>query len=125
LAHKILKQGLVEWPYDRGARFLRAWLESSSHDPAVRDGASAVAIAEGLLKEGDPDDASALEVLAAGHAETGRFDEALKAVGRALRTAPEDRRPVLEEMHTRYRQAAAATPAPPQERPAGGRTGDD
>jgi tetratricopeptide (TPR) repeat protein len=125
LAHKILKQGLVEWPYDRGARFLRAWLESSSHDPAVRDGASAVAIAEGLLKEGDPDDASALEVLAAGHAETGRFDEALKAVGRALRTAPEERRPVLEEMQTRYRQAAAATPAPPQERPAGGRTGDD
>jgi tetratricopeptide (TPR) repeat protein len=60
-----------------------ARLIATCDDPRVRDGAEAVRLAQVLHQEADGRDPAALEILAAGYAAEGRFDEARYAVEQA------------------------------------------
>jgi tetratricopeptide (TPR) repeat protein len=66
-----------------------AWLRATSADGDSRDGAQAVRLAE-QVSALEPDDADALDTLAAAYAEAGRFDDAVKAARRALEVVGED-----------------------------------
>lgn len=55
---------------------MKALLLATAPDSAVRDGAQAVALAQGLIEEEDAGPARLL--LAAGHAEAGRFEDAVR-----------------------------------------------
>ncbi len=62
-----------------------AWL-LATHE-AVRDGAKAVTLAEGLCQKSEAQTAGNLDTLAAAYAETGRFDEAIETAQEAIRLA--------------------------------------
>lgn len=61
-----------------------AWLLATGPDAALRDGRRSVAIAEPLCRRTKFSDISALDALAAGYAEAGRFDEAVETARKAL-----------------------------------------
>lgn len=65
----------------------RAWILATSADASVRDGARARKLAETVLAR-QPDDAGALETLAAACAELGDFEAAITAASRAHELAP-------------------------------------
>jgi tetratricopeptide (TPR) repeat protein/peroxiredoxin len=58
-----------------------AWLLATSEDPALRDGAEAVRLAEIALI---PTISSTLGTLSAAYAEVGRFDDALRTINEAI-----------------------------------------
>jgi TPR repeat protein len=65
-----------------------AWqLAVSPHDD-VRDGARAVQIMEGVLREAENVSATRVDTLAAAYAETGRFEDAVKTQRRAISLLP-------------------------------------
>ena len=59
-----------------------AWMLATAPDPALRDPERAVGLAEETLAVA-PQDAGALDTLAAAHAASGRFDRALELARRA------------------------------------------
>ena len=63
------------------------WIRATSRDPALRDGAQAVALFERLAARSDFRDASALDGLAAALAEAGRFDDAVARARQAAERA--------------------------------------
>lgn len=65
----------------------RAWILATSSSAGVRDGARAKRLAETLL-ERQPNDAAALDTLAAACAELGDFTAAVEAASRAQRIVP-------------------------------------
>ena len=65
-----------------------AWLRATDPDPALRDGAEALRLAEAACriaigKEPDAFAANGLDTLAAAQARAGRFDDAVATAGRA------------------------------------------
>ena len=60
---------------------------ATSGDGSVRDGARAVALAEGANRMAGGKDAMLLGTLAAGYAEAGRFEEAVRTAQVALELA--------------------------------------
>jgi tetratricopeptide (TPR) repeat protein len=64
---------------------LLAWLLATHPDPAIRDGARAVKLAEQATNATQQKDASVLDVLAAAYAEVGQFEHAVKTAGDAYR----------------------------------------
>jgi Flp pilus assembly protein TadD len=56
---------------------------ATSTDPAVRDGAAALALV-GPVARSNPDDPVVVSTLAAARAELGQFDDAVQAAERAL-----------------------------------------
>jgi len=77
-------------PADPATQQELAFLLATCPDPAVRNGAEALAIAEAVAAQADASDLGALDVLAAAQAENGRFDAALSTIRRA-RGAAEQR----------------------------------
>lgn len=74
-----------------------AWILATDPDPRVRNGTEALRLAELANAAGGGRDAQAMDVLAAAYAESGRFDEAVRAAARALElsgstVSPEARR---------------------------------
>jgi tetratricopeptide (TPR) repeat protein len=68
-----------------------AWLLATSSDASVRNGEEAIRLAEQACKRTKPPSPAALDALAAGYAESGRFDDALATMQQALtRAAPEE-----------------------------------
>ena len=57
---------------------------ATNADPAVRDGKEAVRLAEIACAKTGQADPQALDALACASAETGRFDDALRAVDKAI-----------------------------------------
>jgi len=57
---------------------LRAWTLATHDEPRFRNGAEAVRMAEQACKETNWTDARAIDALAAGNAELGRFDQAIR-----------------------------------------------
>jgi tetratricopeptide (TPR) repeat protein len=81
-----------------------AWMLATAADPELRDGTTAVAIAESLRESGALD----RDTLAAAYASVGRFDDALVEIDAALAAArgSEDRVAVSELALRRARYAA-------------------
>jgi len=83
-------QALELMPDSRASRFLlnrTAWLLATWPDASVRDGAKAVALAERGVQLTGRKDPRLLDTLAAAHAETGRFSEAVMAGREAMTLA--------------------------------------
>jgi tetratricopeptide (TPR) repeat protein len=60
------------------------WLLAASPEAGVRDGAAATRLAEQWCRATGFENPAALDALAAAHAESGRFEEAVETVSRAL-----------------------------------------
>ncbi|MBM3287428.1 MAG: tetratricopeptide repeat protein [Candidatus Eisenbacteria bacterium] len=74
-------------PAHIGARNGLAWLLATSPIDAIRDGRQAVALAEAFCAETGFQDPSLLDTLAAACAESGRFEDAARWQGEAIRRA--------------------------------------
>jgi tetratricopeptide (TPR) repeat protein len=81
------RRALALAPDDLEARLQLAFLLATCPDPAWRDGAEAMALAEEAAAQTAADDTRALDALAAAQAENGRFDDALETVRRARAAA--------------------------------------
>jgi tetratricopeptide (TPR) repeat protein len=64
-----------------------AWVLATSSDAAIRDGNSAVPLAEHAVKLTSADNPAILATLAAAYAETGRFEESIEMEQRAAKLA--------------------------------------
>jgi hypothetical protein len=64
-----------------------AWLLATASDAGARNGAEAVALAEGVCRDLQWKSVRALDVLAAAYAEAGRMPEAIAAMRRGLACA--------------------------------------
>jgi tetratricopeptide (TPR) repeat protein len=81
-------------PGDHQAPMQLAFLLATCPDPALRNGAEAIALAQ-QVAGARPDDVAALDVLAAAQAELGRWDEALATIRRAREIAEQKAIPEL------------------------------
>ncbi|MGO8699993.1 MAG: tetratricopeptide repeat protein [Limisphaerales bacterium] len=72
-----------------------AWLLATAADPALRDGAQAVALAEKASQASNGADPLSLRTLAAAYAETGNYKEAVDTVRRALDLAVRQKNEIL------------------------------
>jgi tetratricopeptide (TPR) repeat protein len=87
-----------------------AWIRATHPDPKLRDGARAVAAAEGAVRL-LPNDISALDTLAAAYAEGARFPEAVETGRKALELAlRQNRQDVAESIRAKLTLYAAGTP---------------
>jgi tetratricopeptide (TPR) repeat protein len=86
-----LKESLKFIPDDIYAQANLAWVLATAPDASLRDGAKAIELAKKLIERfGHSKDANAinaLQILAAGYAETGRFSEATETAQQALQLA--------------------------------------
>ena len=101
----VLRDGLKTLPQSAILRKRLAWRLATLEDPALRDGARAVALAlEVVAKTGDRD-AEALDVLGAAHAETGEFERAIESAEKALAAKPDPARATaITQRIERYRE---------------------
>jgi len=74
-----------------------AWLLATARDPALRDPAYAVSLAERAVELSAAPDPAVLDTLAAAYAAAGRFDDAVQVGQRALREVEERGLPALAE----------------------------
>jgi len=86
-AIETLKSGLQKSPEHPGLAGNLAWALATCPDPALRDGAAAVRLAERVCRATGFQDPRALDVLAAAYAEVGRFQEAVIVGRRATQLA--------------------------------------
>jgi tetratricopeptide (TPR) repeat protein len=86
-----LKETLKIAPDDIYAQANLAWVLAASPDASLRDGTQAIALARNVVgRLGHANDANAIEalqLLAGGYAETGRFSEAIETAQQALQLA--------------------------------------
>lgn len=82
----VLREELDRQPGHPEIGLLLAWTLATSPDSGVRDGAEALGLA-GQSREGVGDRWDVLDTLAAAHAETGDFDQAVELARRALELA--------------------------------------
>ena len=92
-----------------------AWVLATCPDPAFRNGAEAVQLAEKACQSFHPPPAALLATLAAAYAETGRFDDAVRTARQALdvadkagerdSAAKQRQRLLLYESHQPYRES--------------------
>jgi tetratricopeptide (TPR) repeat protein len=64
-----------------------AWIRATTADPALRDAAEALRLAERADRAGGHQDVTAIDALAAAYAAAGRYDEAIAAAQRGLSLA--------------------------------------
>ena len=76
-------------PSDVDARLDLAWLLATCPDPELRDGPEALGLARRAIRARERASLTALDVLAAACAETGRFSEAGETAGKAAQLAIE------------------------------------
>jgi tetratricopeptide (TPR) repeat protein len=90
------RAGLEVDPSYRPILSRMAWVLATCADASVRNGPEAVMLAGRLIRQtgAEPE---ALDVMAAAYAETGRFQEAADAGGRALRLANQQGKQVLSD----------------------------
>ena len=86
-AAKYFQKALDQKPDDVALLNKTAWILATAADPAARDGARAIVLAEHAVDLTRRQDASSLDSLAAALAESGRFDEAITAGSEALALA--------------------------------------
>jgi tetratricopeptide (TPR) repeat protein len=74
-------------PHQMNAAPNLAWILATSPEPATRDGAKAVELAERVLQHAGHPNAIVLRTLAAAYAESGRFPDAINAAEQASQLA--------------------------------------
>jgi tetratricopeptide (TPR) repeat protein len=111
-------------PNDAATKLITAWFLATCPEDSVRNGQLAAQLAEEVLRQQgqEYDRVLALDSLAAGHAEAGRFEEAVKAAGRLLEELEGARRTEqaakvrarldLYNAHKPYREIASEQKAP-------------
>jgi protein O-mannosyl-transferase len=83
-----------------------AWILATAPDPALRDPAEAIALAERSARD-KPGDASVLDTLAAAYAAAQRYRDAAAAQERALAALPPDASPMRADFEHRLEQYRA------------------
>jgi tetratricopeptide (TPR) repeat protein len=105
-ARKILEQGLSQVPNSTWLANALAWVLATSPRDDVRDAAAALRWAQKACKATDYRYPVFLDTLAAAHAASGNFDEAVRIEGEAIRFATEIGQtasiPVYRERLSRY-----------------------
>jgi Flp pilus assembly protein TadD len=86
-AVRLLSWGLVQSPGNVNLTYQLSWLLAAAPDANARDGPKAIALASQLPRRPHGEVPEHLDVLAAGYAESGRFDEAVVTASRALEAA--------------------------------------
>jgi tetratricopeptide (TPR) repeat protein len=81
-----------------------AWLQATCPNPRYRDAEQAIASAQHAQKLSPPGDCFVLEALAAAHAASGAFDEAVYFQKQAIAAAPPDFAEPLQQRLTLYEQ---------------------
>ena len=81
---------LVMQPENSSALNNLAYLFATAQDPALRNGAKAVQLAETANQKSGGDQPNTLDTLAAAYAESGRFPEAVATLQKAIRLAGTD-----------------------------------
>ena len=100
----MLQTHVQRHPKDlRGLRLL-SWIYATAKDPAHRNAAEALELAQSAISVSSPNDPVSADVLAAALAETGAFDKALTVLDTAIKSAGDSAR--LEAMK-RHRAAYA------------------
>jgi len=109
LASRRTDAALAHWreslrlnPNDAAALRGAAWILATH--PALHHPAESLALATRALALAGPNDAAALDTLAAAYAENGRFDEAIATARRAIAAAPA-RAPIIKRRIQRYQSA--------------------
>ena len=74
-----------------------AWIMATSSDAALRDGRRALEFAERVCRESAYGNSTALDTLAAAHAECGQFEQAAEFAQKALAVMPPDQQATLGE----------------------------
>jgi len=74
-----------------------AWIMATSSEPALRDGRRALEFAERVCRASAYGNATALDTLAAAHAECGQFEQAVEFAQKALAVLPPDQQATLGE----------------------------
>lgn len=95
------------WP---PAALALAWLRATESHASLRNGAVAIALAEGVRNQLASDDPRVLDTLAAAYAEAGRFPEAIAMATRAVTLAEAIGSPALSAMQTRRAMYAEGRP---------------
>ena len=95
LAIQAFGNGLAAGEFDRETAARLAWLLATARDASLRDGPTAVQLAEAVGRLGDFRVPEELDLLAAAYAEAGRMDEATVFAAQAAQYAREDGRPEL------------------------------
>jgi len=110
-AAEHLRQALLSEPDHTGAMNNLAWLLATCPEQDIRDGAEAVRLAKRACQLTDHQDPKFLDTLAAAHAETGQFDQAIATAERAINLATSNGQAGLaKEIRTRlelYQSAGA------------------
>jgi len=86
-AIRLFRRALEREPGSRDAALKLAWVLATGCDPAQRNGAEAVRLAETLCQAPNGRTPGALDLLAAAYAETGRFDDAIRVATEAQEEA--------------------------------------
>lgn len=86
-AIRILEDGLARSPEASALANQLAWLRAATPEERWRDGKQAVRLAELACELTDQENPNYLDTLAAAYAEAGRFDEAVRTLGRAIALA--------------------------------------
>ncbi len=93
-----------------------AWLMATCPDPKFRDAKTAIEVAMEAVKLSDPSDHRCYDTLAAALANAGRFEQARKAIEKAVRIAPEELADVYQSRLVLYESEralrVAKTPLP-------------
>jgi len=81
-----------------------AWIKATCPDERLRDAFQALAAANMAVKLASPEDYSALDVLAAAHANAGEFDKAIAVQQGAINAAPREAVAPMQARLHRYQQ---------------------
>ena len=102
-AARAFRRAIAAVPTDAHAHNGLAWVLATSRDDSLRDAPEALRLARRAAGLSGHADVDVLDTLAAAHAASGDFAEALRWQQRAIELAPADRRPPLEERLVLYR----------------------
>jgi tetratricopeptide (TPR) repeat protein len=101
-AIRVLEDGIARSPEAPALANQLAWLRAATPEERWRDGKEAVRLAElacALTKQQNP---NYLDTLAAAYAEVGRFDDAVRTLGRAIALAEARQLPQFQERLALY-----------------------
>ena len=86
-AIEALRKARELWPADAVTAARLAWELATTPDANLRDGKTAVQLAEDASRKTNESDVAVLDALAAAYAELGRFDDAVATEAKALELA--------------------------------------